>query len=128
MKIGPFLIRRLINKCTSDGIPFIVLTCDIENEKLATVNPKSHTIVYQNFTDRFHGNITGYMYNLIGYHHDILVTGNHKMYIQNVERNTHKVHDWMFESISQLHDGFNILNVINPKKKIYIRYYFKKMD
>lgn len=34
LKIGSFLIKKIIDKCKYDGIPFIVLTCDCENQQL----------------------------------------------------------------------------------------------
>jgi hypothetical protein len=87
-------------------------------ELLATFNTNTHKIEYERYIERFDGTFTGNMYNFTGYHQDILVTPNHKMYNRPVKYldNTPTSMDWEFTDAAKMHHHFNFLNVITPKQ------------
>ncbi len=85
--------------------------------KLATVNPKSFQVEYHKYIEKFDSKFNGNLYNFQGTHTDILVTPNHKMWVQLRERNTKKVHSWQFIEASHLPGGFDILRCIRPLKR-----------
>lgn len=87
--------------------------------KLATVNPNTFQIEYNNFIERFDGTFTGNMYNFLGTHTDICVTPNHKMWVRPRERNTKTLHEWQFIEATHLPTGFNILRCISPISREY---------
>jgi len=82
-------------------------------EKLATLTPKTHKIEYHTPIEKFDGIFNGNLFHF--YHTDTLVTPNHNMYVQKVERNNKKEYNWEFIEASHLGDCFNTLKIINPK-------------
>jgi len=115
--------------CYSDDTEFLTengwqFYKDIKNtDKLATLfvnmsdcamtHKRNFGIEYQNYIDKFDGIYNGCMYNLIGKHTDVLVTPNHKMFVENVERESNKSHGWSLTEMAHMPDTFNILNRIN---------------
>ena len=98
-----------------------------ENDKLATVfvgepttQKKKFELEYQRYIDKFDGTFTGEMYRLYGYHTDVLVTPNHRMLVQELEKNNHKTKsNWKLEEISRLSNCFQCLRNITPNIKNY---------
>jgi hypothetical protein len=86
-----------------------------DNMKVATINPKTHQLEYQKPVARFDAKYTGNMYNFVGYHTDINVTANHRMYVNLTEKNTGKSHGWQLKEAALLPNNYGILNVITPR-------------
>lgn len=92
---------------------------DITNElKLATVNPKTHQIEYQNYIERYDARYTGPIYYFVAHHTDIRVTGNHRIYMLEHSRNLGKSYEnWSFREACKLPDSFKIINRIKPRPR-----------
>jgi len=100
---------------TEDGWKFFdEITQDI---RLATLNPKTFRLEYQSYLDKQDALHTGTMYSFGGYHTDIRVSGNHRMFMRQFSRNIRKLHQWKFLRACEVPDSFEILNVIKPKKR-----------
>jgi len=105
-----------------------------EKDKLATVflsptgkdlTQRKHLgVEYQNYTEKFEGTFTGNMYNLFGYHTDVLVTPNHRILYQYKEKNTKKTYEWELGEIATLPNCVNILRNISPNRKNYTDNHF----
>lgn len=76
-------------------------------------------VEYQNYTEKFDGTFNGNLYNLIGFHTDVMITPNHKMLIQEVGANTNTTKNWDLVEIANIPHTFNILGQISPKKRNY---------
>lgn len=97
-----------------------------DNDKLATVNLSKYAhrtflgVEYQSFVDKFDGVInSGYLYHLFGSHTDTLVTPNHRMLFQKVERRSGKEYGLVLEEAAHLPDTFEVLIAPEPNKKNY---------
>ncbi|HUU89432.1 MAG TPA: LAGLIDADG family homing endonuclease, partial [Candidatus Glassbacteria bacterium] len=96
-----------------------------EQDELATIfvgepttQKEKFELEYQKYIDKFDGTFTGEMYRLYGYHTDVLVTPNHRMLVQELEKNNHKIKgNWKLEEISRLSNCFQCLRNITPNKK-----------
>lgn len=98
----------------------------IDSDKLATVclrhgltQHKYLGVEHQKFIDKFEGKYSGYLYNLYGYHTDVLVTPNHRLLYRKVERKSHKKYDLVLDEISRMPDTFEIVRSISPCVKNY---------
>jgi predicted nucleotidyltransferase len=93
------------------------------NTKLATVNPLSLTLEYQNYVERFNGTFSGNLYNMVAHHTDILVTPNHRLFLRKRQRlasgATEKVDNWELREIIFTPDTFDVLIAPSPKTKNY---------
>jgi predicted nucleotidyltransferase len=102
-----------------DELATIYTDASIKNNRVNKLD-KNFTIQYQKYTEKYSGLFTGHLYNLIGYHTDVLVTPNHRMLIRKVERNNiNKKYNWCLQEISNLPDTFEIVRQITPHKKNY---------
>lgn len=121
---GKRLIEQFGFNCYSEDTEFLTDTGwkkydDISKEdKLATFDTKNHKVQYQNYIDRFDSKYNGTMYNIIGYHTDINVTANHRMYVRKYSCNQKILGDWEFVPAAKLYHTFDSINVISPKTNI----------
>lgn len=76
-------------------------------------------VEYQEPTDRFDASYNGPMYHVSGHHTDCLVTANHRMLFQKVERKSEVKTEWELEEASALPDSFDILVAPRPRKTTY---------
>jgi len=101
-----------------------------DSDKLATIfinntdRPMEHRpdhlgIEFQNYTEKFDSLFTGNLYKLKTFHHECIVTPNHRMLIRKVERDSNKKYDWELKEVSNLYDTFEILDSVTPNKKNY---------
>lgn len=88
--------------------------------KLASLDKDTFSIVYQHYTDKFHGTFEMEPYKLSGTHMNCVVTPNHRMFIRKKERKSGKLSDFEFVQASHLPDTFEVVRTITPKKKCYI--------
>lgn len=95
------------------------------DDKLATVyigNSKCRgflEIEYENYIERFDGTFTGNLYNLIGYHTNVLVTPNHNLLIQEEHRKSGKKENWSLTQAAHLPHTFNVVRQLTPITKNY---------
>lgn len=93
------------------------------DDKLATVYLGNSTfrkylgVEYQSYTEKFDGTFTGNLYNLYGFHTDVLITPNHRMLIQEEERASGKKKGWELTEVAHLPDTFNVVRQIVPNTK-----------
>ena len=96
---------------------FLLFDDITDTDLLATFNPKTLKIEYQNYTERFTNYYSGNMYNFVGYHTDVMVTPNHNMFWKYREANTGKTFDWELSQAAHTPRAYNFLRYATPKHK-----------
>jgi predicted nucleotidyltransferase len=72
-------------------------------------------VEYQAYTERFEGTFTGNLYNLVGYHTDVLVSPNHRMLVRSTNSKTGLPNsEWELEEIANVGSRFEIVRQITP--------------
>jgi predicted nucleotidyltransferase len=77
------------------------------------------TVEYQAPLERFDGTFTGNLYKFNGFHTDVLVTPNHRMFYRQVSRHNGETYNTVMEEASRLPDTFDFLCTIRPRIKRY---------
>ena len=89
---------------------------------LATVNTESLTVEFQKYSDKIDKQFTGQLYNIIGYHVNIMVTPNHNILNKKVSRKARgPIADCNrgileFTKAAELPADFDILTYITPNE------------
>ncbi len=103
---------------------------------LATLNPHTFKVEYQEPVERHEANYSGEMNRFSGHHTDINVSANHRMFLNPVKRRSGDKKGWRFTPACMVPETFLIVNRINPvthvslpstPKDIYLRLYLKIM-
>lgn len=128
--------RRIGYDCYSDDTEFLtkdgwkkfeeinkddlLATIFINNSNRKMDHRANHLgIEYQKYIDKFEGLYTGSMYNITGNHTDVLVTPNHKLLLEEVNRSGSVKNPWGFTEAALAPDTFNVLRTITPLIKNY---------
>ncbi|MHA2279575.1 MAG: hypothetical protein ACXAC5_01605 [Promethearchaeota archaeon] len=103
---------------------------------LATLNPQTFKIEYQEPVERHEAIYSGKMNQFLGHHTNINVSANHRMFVNKVERESGTESGWRFIPACLVPDSFLIVNRVNPLTNIAspstpngidIRFYLKLM-
>lgn len=96
---------------------------DITNERLATINQKTLSLEFQNFTDRKIMPFNGELYNIENMFTKCSVTPNHKMFVSQCHRgiNGYKYSSdlakWELKPVEELDNGkFSYFHLLNSAK------------